>query len=328
MFHNNEIMFPGHTLPRPAVMASADTMNQVPSKPDQSGHGLAFATYLIWGLMPLYLMLVRHVPPFELVGWRIIFTLPLCLLLVLALRQGEVLRVAFRWRTLRMLIVSALLVGLNWMIYIAAVQDGHVLATSIGYYINPLANVLAGTLFLGERLSRRQWLAVCLAAVGVSFLAWGARDTLWISLTLAVSFSAYGVVRKLAPVESLPGLTVEAVVLQLPALALVGWYAQSQAGSAIGPDMSSNLLIAFSGVMTTVPLLMFAMAAKRMDYSAMGMVQFLSPTIVFFLGLFVFNEPLKPAQLACFVLIWGAMAVFMWDLWTQRQRRLSEVAPA
>lgn len=309
-------------------MASAATMSEASGKSDQSGLGLAFATYLIWGLMPVYLLFVRHVPPFELVGWRIVFTLPLCLLLVLALRQGAALRAAFRWPTLRLLILSALLVGLNWMIYIAAVQEGHVLATSIGYYINPLANVLAGTLLLGERLSQRQWLAVGLAAVGVSFLAWGARDTLWISLTLAISFSAYGVVRKLAPVESLPGLTVEAVVLQLPALALVGWYAQSPAGSAIGPDMASNLLIAFSGVMTTVPLLMFAIAAKRMDYSAMGMVQFLSPTIVFFLGLFLFNEPLKPAQLACFVLIWGAIAVFMWDLWIQRQRRLAEVAPA
>ncbi len=303
-------------------------MSQTPSKPDQSGFWLALATYLIWGLMPLYLLFVRQVPPFELVGWRVVFTLPLCMLLVLVMRQATALRAALRWPVLRLLILSALLVGINWMIYIAAVQQGHVLATSIGYYINPLANVLAGTLFLGERLTRRQWLAVGLAAIGVSFLAWDARDTLWISLTLAVSFSAYGMVRKLAPVESLAGLTVESVVLQLPALALIGWYAQSQAGSAFGHDLSSSLLIAFSGVMTTVPLLMFAMAARRMDYSALGMVQFFSPTIVFFLGLFVFHEPLKPAQLGCFVLIWSAIAVFMWDLWSQRRRRLAEVAPA
>lgn len=294
----------------------------------QSGLLLAFATYLIWGLMPVYLLFVRQVPPFELVGWRVVFTLPLCLMLVLALRQGPALRAALAWPVLRLLIVSALLVGINWMIYIAAVQEGHVLATSIGYYINPLANVLAGTLFLGERLTRRQWLAVGLAAIGVSFLAWGARDTLWISLTLAVSFSAYGMVRKVAPVESLAGLTVESLVLQLPAFALVAWYAQSPTGSAMGHDLPSSLLIAFSGVMTTVPLLMFAMAARRMDYSAMGMVQFLSPTIVFFLGLFMFNEPLKPAQLGCFVLIWSAIAVFIWDLWAQRRLRLAEVAPA
>lgn len=294
----------------------------------QNGLPMAFATYLIWGLMPLYLRLVHQVPPFEFVGWRIIFTLPLCLLLVSLLRQGAALKAALAWPVLRLLTISALLVGVNWMVYIAAVQTGHVLATSIGYYMNPLANVVAGTLFLKERLSPAQWLAVALAGVGVSFLAWDARDTLWIGLTLAVSFSAYGLVRKLAPVESLAGLTVETMVLMPLALGIVWWFAAAPAGSALGVDLSSSLLIAFSGVMTAVPLLLFAYAARRMDYSTLGMVQFLSPTIVFILGLFVFNEPLKPAQLACFLLIWAAIAVFMWDLWNQRRRRLAQQAPA
>ena len=303
-------------------------MASAPEPSRQNGLPMAFATYLIWGLMPLYLRLVHQVPPFELVGWRIVFTLPLCLLLVLALRQGTALKAALAWPVLRLLVISALLVGANWMVYIAAVQSGHVLATSIGYYMNPLANVLAGTLFLGERLKPAQWLAVGLAAIGVSFLAWDARDTLWISMTLAISFSAYGLVRKLAPVESLAGLSVETMVLMPLALGIVWWYAATPAGSALGVDLPSSLLIAFSGVMTAVPLLLFAYAARRMDYSTLGMVQFLSPTLVFLLGLFVFNEPLKPAQLACFVLIWAAIAVFMWDLWSQRRRRLAEQAPA
>jgi chloramphenicol-sensitive protein RarD len=303
-------------------------MATTPPKPAQSGLALALGTYLIWGLMPLYLRLVHDVPPFEFVGWRIVFTLPICLALVLALRQGPALRAALRWPVLRLLMLSAVLIGVNWMVYIMAVQTGHVLATSIGYYMNPLVNVLAGTLFLGERLSRWQWLAVALAAVGVSFLAWDARDTLWISLTLAVSFGAYGLVRKLAPVESLPGLSVETLVLLLPALAMVGWYSQSPAGSALSHGLASSLLVALSGVVTAVPLLMFAMAARRMDYSTLGMIQFFSPTIVFFLGLFVFGEPLNAGQLACFVLIWAAIAVFMWDLWVQRRTRLAEQAPA
>ncbi len=289
---------------------------------------MAFATYLIWGLMPLYLRLVHQVPPFELVGWRIVFTLPLCLLLVILLRQGDAMKAALAWPVLRLLVISALLVGGNWLIYISAVQSGHVLATSIGYYINPLANVLAGTLFLKERLSLAQWLAVGMAAIGVSFLAWDARDTLWISLSLAISFSAYGLVRKLAPVESLAGLSVETLVLLPFALGLVWWYAASPAGTAIGHDLPSSLLIAFSGVMTAVPLLLFAYAARRMDYSTLGMIQFVSPTIVFFLGLFVFKEPLKGGQLACFFAIWAAIAVFMWDLWSQRRRRLAQEAPA
>ncbi|MFM5922690.1 MAG: EamA family transporter RarD [Novosphingobium sp.] len=303
-------------------------MSTRPNRNSGNGLALAFGTYLIWGLMPLYLRLVHQVPPFEFVGWRILFTLPLCLVLVLVLRQGAALRAALAWPVLRLLLLSAVLIGINWLVYIAAVQSGHVLATSIGYYINPLANVLAGTLLLGERLSQRQWLAVGLAAVGVSLLAWDARDTLWISLTLAASFCAYGVVRKLAPVESLAGLTVESMVLLVPALGIVSWYAGEPGGSAIGVDLASSLLIAASGLITAAPLLMFAMAARRMDYSALGMVQFVAPTIVFFLGLFVFHEPLNTGQLACFVLIWAAIAVFMWDLLAQRRLRRTEQAPA
>lgn len=299
-----------------------------PHSENSKGLAAALATYLLWGIMPLYLILVKAVPPIEFVGWRIVFTVPVCLLLVAALRQGAALRAALSWPVLRMLMLSAFLVGINWLVYTVAVQTGHVIATSIGYYMNPLANVLFGTLFLKERLSTRQWLAVGLAALGVSLLAWDALDTMGISLALAISFSAYGVVRKLAPVDSLPGLTVETGVLLIPAALLVGWFAASPAGSAFGADPALSGLIAISGVVTAVPLLMFAYAAKRMDYSALGMVQFFSPTIVFFLGLFVFGEPLKPSQLACFLVIWTAIAVFMWDLYDQRRKRLAQEAPA
>lgn len=303
-------------------------MPQTRDQSAQNGLALAFATYFLWGLMPLYLRLVKAVPPVEFVGWRIVFTLPVCLLLVVLLRQGAALKAALAWPVLRLLVLSALLVGINWMVYTIAIQTGHVFAASIGYYMNPLANVLAGTLFLGERLSQRQWLAVGLAALGVSLLAWGALDTLGISLALAISFCAYGVVRKLAPVESLAGLTVESIVLLLPAIALICWYGLGPAGSAFGKDTQLNLLIAVSGLVTAVPLLMFAMAARRMDYSTLGMIQFVAPTMVFLLGLFVFGEPLRPSQLACFVVIWTAIAVFMWDLFEQRRKRLAQQAPA
>ena len=303
-------------------------MNTPPDQNGTNGLPLAFATFLIWGLMPLYLMLVKAVPPIEFVGWRIIFTLPVCLALVMVLRQTAQLRAALTWPVLRLLLLSSVMIAINWLVYTVAVQTGHVLATSIGYYMNPLANVLAGTLFLGERLSQRQWLAVALAALGVSLLAWDALDTMGISLALAGSFCAYGLIRKLAPVESLPGLTVESLILLGPAGALLIWYAQGPAGSAFGGDLSLSLLIAASGAITALPLLMFAMAARRMDYSTLGMVQFLAPTIVFFLGLFLFDEPLKTSQLACFVLIWSAIAVFLWDLFEQRRQRLASEAPA
>lgn len=292
-----------------------------PSSPRPSGLPYALGAYAIWGLLPLYLRLVHAVPPFEFVAWRIVFTVPLCLLFLGVRRQWAELRGVLANRKLMLtLFATAVLIGANWTIYIAAVQSGHVLATSLGYYINPLVNVLLGTLFLKERLSARQWAAVAVAALGVSLLAWGARDTLWISLSLALTFSLYGLIRKLTPVGSLVGLTIEAVVLLLPAAATAWWYAQQPLGSALGAGLGQSLLVACAGVLTAVPLLMFATAAQRMDYSALGMVQFLSPTIVFFLGLFLFGEPLKPVQLGCFVLIWAAIGLFVWDLLALRSR--------
>jgi chloramphenicol-sensitive protein RarD len=294
-------------------------MNTEPSQ-RPSGLPQAICCYLIWGLLPLYLRLVHTVPPFEFVGWRLVFTLPVCLIVVIARRQlAEVLAALSNPRTLGLLLASSLLIGGNWLIYIAAIQTGHVFATSLGYYINPLMNVLAGTLFLGERLTARRWAAVAIAAAGVSLLAWDAREMLGIALALAVTFAGYGLVRRFAPVASLPGLTIETIVLLLPAIGILFWQASVHGGSSLGRDLRTDLLLSLSGVLTAVPLLLFAVAARRMDYSTLGFVQFLSPTIVFFLGLFVFHEPLRQLQLVCFVLIWMAAALFVWDLWTQRR---------
>ena len=294
-------------------------MSNSNQSPRPSGVPMALGAHLIWGLLPLYLILVRQVPPFEFVGWRVIFTVPICLLLIALRRQLPELRAALADRkVLRNLCISAVLVGANWLIYIAAVQSGHIFAASLGYYIIPLVNVLTGTVFLGERLSPRQWWAVALAGVGVSLLAWGALDMLWISLSLAITFSTYGLVRKTTPVGSLPGLTIETAVLMLPGIGIVLWYAQTPAGMSFGQDISSSLLIAGSGVITAVPLLLFAIAARRMDYSTLGFFQFVSPGIVFLLGLFVFHEPLRSVQLASFIVIWCAIALFVWDLLARR----------
>ena len=298
-------------------------------KTDNNGLVLAFGAYLIWGFLPLYLRLVHWVPPFEFIGWRIIWTLPLCLA-VLALRgqAGMLLDALRRPRNVALLALSALLIAVNWTIYVIAIQSGHVFAASLGYYINPLVNVLAGTVLLGERLTRRQWLAVGLAALGVSLLAWDAREMLWISLTLAVSFSGYGLVRKLVAVESLPGLTIETLLLLIPAALTVWWFAQGPDGSAMTRGPGAAALMMAGGAVTGIPLLLFAAAARRMDYSSLGMVQFCAPTIVFLLGVFVFGEPLRAVQLACFVLIWSAIAVFVWDILAQRRTRLLGQAPA
>ncbi|MFC0590519.1 EamA family transporter RarD [Novosphingobium aquiterrae] len=292
------------------------------------GVPMAIGAYLIWGLLPLYLLFVRAVPALEFVAWRIIWTLPFCLAVFAVRRNWSELRGALAdWAILRRLAFSAGLIGVNWVVFTLAVQHDHLFAASLGYYINPLVNVFFGTLFLGEKLNRRQWTAVILAALGVSLLAFGALDMLYISLTLAVSFSAYGLVRKLTPVGPLPGLTIESLLLLLPAMAVTAWYATGPGGSGMAQSPQLSLLVALGGVLTGTPLLLFSGAAKRMDYSMLGMIQFMSPTISFVIGLTVFHEPLRPVQLTCFVVIWTAIALFVWDLLAQR-RRLSGKAPA
>jgi len=286
-----------------------------------SSNGLPFAlgACLAWGVFPIYFKLLGQLPPLEFVGWRILFTLPVCLLIVATRRQGAQLRLAAgNPRVLGLLTASALMIGTNWLVFIAAVQSGHMLAGSLGYYINPLVNVLAGTLFLGEKLNRRQWIAVALAAAGVSLLAWGAREMLGISLTLAVTFAVYGLLRKLAPVASVPGLSIETALLVPVAIGILIWQAHAASGLSIVTDPSLMGLTALSGIITAVPLLLFAVAAQRMDYSMLGFVQYLAPTMQFLIGLFVFGEPLKPVQLACFMLIWSAIAVFCWDMLARR----------
>lgn len=293
-------------------------MNETTS-PLRSGLPAALGAYVIWGFLPLYLIFVSEVPPVEFVAWRIIWTLPLCLVIAGMRRQLPEIIAALRDpRVTLTLCLSAALIGLNWLVYIWAIQTGEVYAASLGYYINPLINVLLGTVLLGERLSWRGWTAVGIAAAGIALLLGGALTTLWISLTLALSFGTYGILRKRVPVGALPGLTIESLLLLLPAIGVIGWYAASPEGQSFGHEWSLSLLIVLGGAVTAIPLWLFAVAARRMAYSTLGFVQFLAPTIVFVLGLTVFDKPLLPAQLYAFVAIWIAIAVFIWDLRASR----------
>jgi len=294
-------------------------MTQPDTQTHNNGMAYAIAAYLIWGLLPLYLRQVHDVPPFEFVGWRTLFTLPACALAIVVLRQGSALRDALGdGRRVLALAASALLIGANWTTYVVMIQQGHIFAASLGYYINPLMNVVLGTLLLGEKLNRAQWVAVALAAVGVVILAAGAAETLGWSLALAATFAGYGLVRKKAPVAALPGLAIEAGILALPGVAMIA-LGHGPQGITLGHgNTGHDTLVALSGVVTAVPLVLFAMAAQRMNYSILGFVQFLAPTLVFFQGLLLFHEPLQSAQLGAFVLIWAALAVFSWDMWRRR----------
>ncbi|MEJ2457132.1 MAG: EamA family transporter RarD [Novosphingobium sp.] len=285
------------------------------------GLASALGAYLIWTLFPFYFALLHTVSPFEVVGWRMLWTLPFCLVIVLLLRQGSELRQALtNPRILGALALSGLLIGTNWLVYVIAVMHGHVLAASLGYYINPLVNVFTGALVLREKLSRLQWFAVGLAAIGVTILARDATPTLWISMTLALSFAGYGLTRKLAPVSALPGLTVETLVLFVPALGLLGWQAAGPQGLMMGTSPGLSALLCCAGVLTAIPLLLFAGAARRLDFSVLGFIQFVTPTGLFLQSVFVFGEPFRPVQLFCFLFIWTAIALFCWDLLSRRSR--------
>lgn len=304
------------------------TQPTAPAESPQRGLPYALAAYGIWGFVPLFFKLLESVPPVEVLAQRIVWSLPLCFVIMLFRRQiGEYIAVLKDGRVLRLLLASSLLIALNWLVYIYAILTDHVLAASLGYYLNPLVNVLLGMVFLGERLSRLQAVAVVIAAIGVAILLAGALDTLWISLTLALSFGTYGLIRKVVPVGSLPGLAVETTLLLPLAVVVVGYYLWIGDGRGFGADVEISWLLAAAGVVTAVPLLLFATAARRMSYAALGFVQYLAPTLQFLLGLFIFNEPLKPAQLFCFVLIWISIAVFSFDMWRKmRAERMVTVA--
>ncbi|WP_374525245.1 EamA family transporter RarD [Sphingopyxis sp.] len=296
-----------------------------PAGSEQGGLPYALAAYGIWGFVPLFFKLVSSVPPVEVLAQRIIWSLPLCFLIMVFRRQiGDYLAALRDPRVLRMLLASSLLIAVNWLVYIFSIFTDHVLAASLGYYLNPLVNVMLGMLFLGERLSRLQFVAVVIAGIGVAILLAGALDTLWISLTLALSFGLYGLIRKIVPVGSLPGLAIETTLLLPLALAVSIYYLWIGDGRGFGSDGSISLLLMAGGIVTAVPLLLFATAARRMSYAALGFVQYLAPTLQFLLSLLVFHEPLKPVQLVCFLLIWVSIAVFSFDMW--RKMRADRLA--
>lgn len=283
--------------------------------------GVAFglSAYLLWGFLPVYFKLLGGVAPTEVVAQRVLWSVLLLAGLIAATRRWPQLRAAIaNPQALRILTLSALLIGANWLIYIWAIGARHVLETSLGYFLNPLVNVVMGVVLLKERLTRAQGMAVGLAALGVSVLAAGAVSGLWISLSLAGTFATYGLLRKIAPVDSLGGLTIETVLLLPLAAAYLLWLGAD--GMAFGDDLGTSLLLALGGVVTATPLLLFAAGARRLPYSTLGLLQYVAPTIQFLLAVLAYGEPLTTAHLFCFALIWSGLAIFAFDgLWRGRQ---------
>ncbi len=293
--------------------------------------GLIFgvSAYLLWGVMPLYFKALTHVGPVEIVAHRILWSLVFLGALIALWRRWPAVRAALaNRRAMLLLAATSVLIAVNWLVYIYAVVSGHVLEGSLGYYLNPLVNILLGVVILKERLSRLQVAATLIAAAGVVALAAGAGSGLWISLVLAVSFASYGFLRKIAPVEALEGLSIETVILAPLALGWVLWLQQAGAGSFLAFGPTTALLLALGGAVTAVPLLLFTAAARRLPYSTLGFLQYLAPSLQFLLAVLAFGEPLTRAHAICFGAIWTALALFTFDglRAAHRARAAAEIA--
>lgn len=303
------------------MTTSPDNQNSAP----QNGLPFALAAYIIWGFAPIFFKLLTQIMPIEVLAQRVIWSLPFCFLIMAIRGQiGEFRKAFANPKLLGLLVISATLIATNWLIYIYAMFNEHLLAASIGYYLNPLLNVVLATLFLKEKLNRLQAVAVAIAVIGVAILAAGALDSLWISLSLAFTFATYGLLRKIAPIGAVPGLGVETTLLLPVALIVAGYFVIAVPQTGFGDGWDINALLLAGGIVTTTPLLLFATAARRMSYVSLGFVQYLAPSIVFILGYFVYNEPLDRGSLACFILIWFSVTLFSYDAW--RKMRANRLA--
>ena len=283
----------------------------------RSGLWIAIASFLLWGLMPLYWHLLKAVPSLQIVLHRVAWS---AVLVVgwLCWSQGlQWLRRAFATpRVWWMLALSGVLIGFNWGLYIWAVNAGHVVESSLGYFINPLLSVLLGVVFLHERLTRAQWASVAIATFGVLWLTLRFGQLPWIALALAGSFALYGLLRKLAAVDPVSGLGIESAYLFLPVVALLAWSeTQGQGGffATTGYGAWLDALLVFSGALTALPLIGFAYAVRRVQLSTVGLLQYIAPTMQFLLGVLVFHEPFDRNRLFGFACIWVALAIFAID---------------
>lgn len=274
--------------------------------------------FLIWGFLVLFWSMLDAVPPLEILCYRIIFSFVTLLPVVLLTgRWGEIAAAARNRKIALIMFASSCTVGCNWFLYIWAVSTGQILETSLGYYINPLVNVLIGFLFLHERPTRLQGVAIGVAAAGVLWSFWGQNGFPWLGLSLAFTFALYGYIRKTVSVEALPGLFMETVVLTPLALGCIAWLYGHGEGFLLQPKLWEGFLLFASGTVTSLPMVLFAYAARHMRLMTLGLLQYISPTCAFFLGIFVFHQELNPSALFTFVCIWLALLLYTLESWRQ-----------
>jgi chloramphenicol-sensitive protein RarD len=293
----------------------------------ESRRGVLFgaSAYLMWGLFPLYWPLLKPMAAIEILSHRVVWSLAVVLALLAFNRRLSWLREASR-RQLVLLGMAAVFISVNWGLYIWSVNHGHVVETSLGYFINPLVTVLLGVVALGERLRRGQWIALGLVALAVLGLSLQHGRPPWIALALAASFGLYGLLKKTAAVGAVESMSFETAVLFVPAAGYLGWLQASGAGSFGHQTLLKDLLLINAGLITAVPLLCFGAAANRIPLTTLGVLQYFAPTLQFLCGVLVFHEPMPTARLAGFCVVWAGLAVFTADALAQHRRALRTAA--
>lgn len=288
------------------------------------GFACAFGAYFIWGVLPFYLDALADVSPVELVAHRVVWSIPIGLALLWVMRRLPELRAAItNPRTLGLAACSGALIAINWTVYVYAIVTHQAVQAALGYYINPLFNVLLGLVFLGERLNRRQAMAVGLAAVGVILLAIRLGGLPWISLALPLAFGSYGLLRKTMPLGPAPGFALEMMLISPIAIGAIIWFATHGTGHfgfATGVFDYHTFLLLCAGPLTAASLVLFAAGARRLRYATIGLMQYLTPTMIFLIAVFFFKEPFDGLQLAAFALIWSALAIYSATLLPRRRR--------
>jgi chloramphenicol-sensitive protein RarD len=270
--------------------------------------------YGLWGVFPLYFPLLEPAGGVEIVAHRVLWSLLFVALLLTVLRRWGQVRAAFSdRRSVLILAAAALLIAVNWLVFVYGVNSGHVVETSLGYFINPLVSVVLGVVFFAERLRALQWVAVGIATVAVAVLTVDYGHPPWIALALAASFGTYGLMKKLVRVEPIPGLFVETALVGVPAVVVLGVLQAGGSGSFAAHGAGHALLLVSSGVATAVPLLLFAAATRRIPLSTVGLLQYVTPLMQLSIGIFIDDEPMPPARLAGFAIVWLALTVFTVD---------------
>jgi chloramphenicol-sensitive protein RarD len=286
------------------------------------GIAAGVGAYTLWGFFPIFFHALRFISPFQVTAHRIVWSFMFLILVVAVRGELRLLKSAISRRTLLMYLAAGVLLSVNWLAFVWGVGAGYVVETSLGYFINPLVSVVLGVVFLHEKLRPAQWVPVIMATAGVAYLAISHGSLPWLALVLAFTFGLYGLMKKIAPLGSLHGLTLETGTIFGAALAFLVFEQVIGAGSFVQAGLLPTLLLALVGVVTAIPLLLFATGAKSVPLSTLGLLQYISPTIQFLIGVFLFGEPFAPEQVVGFGIIWAALLIFSAESWLARRRSI------